>query len=88
MAKQPHLQQLFQQVEDVKPKVSHGIVTGEHESLYQGSLGQSYLPSRNGKLVEQTINRYQYNQAVGEVQLPQSDSVELSCKRSPAVTTS
>ena len=33
MAKQPQLQQLVQQVEDIKPKVSHGIVTGENGSF-------------------------------------------------------
>ena len=77
-AKQPQLQQLVQQVEDIKPKVSHGIVTGGHGSFYQSSLGQSYLPSRNGQPVEPTGNGYQYNQAVGEVQLPQSDGVEAA----------
>ena len=65
-------------MEDIKPKVSHGIVTGEHGNSYQSSLGQSYLPSRNGQLVEPTGNGYQYNQAVGKVQLPQSDSMEAA----------
>ena len=36
-AKQPQLQQLVQQVEDIKLKVSHGIVTDEHGSFYQSS---------------------------------------------------
>ena len=67
MAKQPQLQQLVQQVENIKPKVSHWTVTGGHGSFYQSSLGQSYLPSRNGQPVELTGNGYQYNQAVGEV---------------------
>ena len=58
MAMQPQLQQLIQQMEGIKLKVSHGIVTGEHGSFYQSSLGQSYLPSRNGQLVEPTGNGY------------------------------
>ena len=36
------------------------------------------LPSGNMKPVEQTGNGYRYKQAVNEVQLPQSDSVEAA----------
>ena len=65
---------------DTKPKVSHGIITGEHHdgSFYQSSLGQSYLPSRNVQPVEQTGNGYRYTQAVSELQLTQSHSMEAS----------
>ena len=64
----------------IKPKVSHGIVIGEHYdvSFYQSSLGQSCLLSRNVQPVEHTGNGYHYNQAVGEVQLTQSHNVEAS----------
>ena len=37
-AKQPQVQ-LVQQVGDIKPNVSHGIVTGKHGSFYQSGLG-------------------------------------------------
>ena len=65
---------------DIKPKVSDGIVTGEHYdvSFYQSSLGQSCLLSRNVQPVEQTGNGYHYNQDVGEVKLTQSHNMEGS----------
>ena len=65
MAKQPQLQQLVQQVEDIM-------------GLLLVNMGHLYLSSRNGQLVEPAGNGYQYNQAVDEVQLRQSDSVEAA----------